>query len=257
MEIIIKKTKEEAEKYTAAVIASQIKKKSQSILGLATGRTVENVYSTLVNLNLDFSQVKTYNLDEYVGLAPDHDQSYRYYMNHHFFDNINIQKKNTRLPNGLAKDIDEECAFFEKEIQADGGIDLQLLGIGADGHLGFNEPTSSFASRTRIKTLTKETIEQNGELFGSEEDIPRHVLTMGIGTILDAGQLLLLATGNSKADIIAQAVEGPLTSMITASSIQLHQRCIVVLDEDSAAKLELQDYYRWVYENKPEWQKVL
>jgi glucosamine-6-phosphate deaminase len=259
MEIVITKHKQAAEETVTALIEAQIKKKKTSLLGLATGRTMESVYKMLINKHvmdkLDFSDVSTVNLDEYVGLPITHEQSYRYYMNHHLFSKVNLKEENTFLPNGMAKDIPIECARYEQLIKDKGGIDLQLLGIGTDGHIGFNEPGSSLASRTRIKTLTRETVEQNGPIFGDESMVPRHALTMGVATIMDAHKNVLLATGSAKAEIIAAAAEGPLTSWVTASALQMHPSAIIVVDEEAATKLKNYDYYKWAYENKPDWQK--
>ena len=259
MEVIITESKQAAEETTANIIASKVQKTPDALLGLATGRTMESLYSILIqkhqNENLDFSKISTVNLDEYVGLAGDHEQSYRFYMNKHLFSHVNIASENTHLPNGIAEDIPAECARYEKIISDKGGIDLQLLGIGTDGHIGFNEPGSSLVSRTRIKTLTKETVDQNGAIFGDPDKVPRHALTMGVGTIMDAHQVILLATGSSKAHIIADAVEGPITSWVTASALQMHKSAFVIVDEEAAAKLKNYDYYKWAYENKPDWQR--
>jgi glucosamine-6-phosphate deaminase len=260
MEVIVQESSGAAVSLTARIIAYHVHRKPHTVLGLATGRTMEPVYAELVRLHrekgLDFSLARAFNLDEYLGLAPDHPQSYRQFMNEHLFHHINIDLRNTRLLNGLTTDVVAECECFEDEIRDCGGIDLQVLGIGRSGHIGFNEPASSLGSRTRSKTLTPETLAQNAPLFGRHEDVPRHVLTMGVGTILESYCLLMLVTGAEKADVAAQAIEGPLTSMVTASAIQLHPRCTVVLDQDAAARLTLRDYYRWVYENKPDWERT-
>ena len=171
------------------------------------------------------------------------------------FRHVNIPAKNVHIPDGLAKDIPKSCAIYEKQIRGAGGIDLQLLGIGTDGHIGFNEPTSSLSSRTRIKTLTPQTRKDNARFFGSEEKVPHHVITMGIGTILEARHCVLLAFGKNKARAIAEAVEGPITSMNPASALQQHPKVTVFLDEDSASGLKLREYYRWVYDHKPDWQQ--
>ena len=259
MEVIITESKQAAEQTTAKIIASKVQNKPDALLGLATGRTMESLYSILIDMHrndgLDFSRISSVNLDEYVGLAGEHEQSYRYYMNKHLFSQVNIKNENTHLPNGIAENIPSECARYEKIITDKGGIDLQLLGIGTDGHIGFNEPGSSLVSRTRIKTLTKETVDQNGAIFGDPDKVPRHALTMGVGTIMDAHQVVLLATGSSKAQIIADAVEGPITSWVTASALQMHKSTIVIVDEEAAAKLKNYDYYKWAYENKPDWQR--
>lgn len=219
---------------------------------------MEPVYELLCdahrNDGLSFSRVATFNLDEYVGLAADDPASYRSYMDRHLFSQIDIDPKNTCLPNGMSDDLDAECANYERLIAEQGGIDLQLLGIGRVGHIGFNEPLSALRSRTRVKALTPATVEQNAQYFGGDTSkVPHRAVTMGVGTILDSNRCLLLATGEEKAEVIAKAVEGPVTSMISASALQLHPRCTVVVDEAAAANLTQQKYYRWIFENEPEW----
>lgn len=220
---------------------------------------MERVYRNLVRMHreegLDFSLCRTFNLDEYVGLFPTDPNSYRHYMNRHLFDQVNIDPRNTHLPNGLAEDLEAECRHYEALIQRFGGIDLQLLGIGKAGHIGFNEPLSALRSRTRVKALTPTTLKQNAPFFGGEDKMPRRAITMGVGTIIEARRCILLATGDSKARVLAQAVEGPITSMVSASALQLHPRCTVVVDEEAAALLQEKDYYRWIFENEPEWQE--
>ena len=257
MEVIIRPNEEEAALLTALLAAKAIKEKPNPVMGLATGRTMEGVYSLLVELHqkgeLDFSRVTTFNLDEYVGLDPTHEQSYRHYMEVNLFQRVNIDPANTHLPNGVAADLDAECAAYEDRIRDSGGIDFQLLGIGRTGHIGFNEPLSAMFSRTRVKALTPETVAQNGPLFGDPARMPRRALTMGVGTILDARRCVLLATGSEKADVIAKAVEGPITSMISASALQMHPRCTVIVDEAAAVHLRNQEYYHWIFNNEPEW----
>ena len=203
---------------------------------------------------LDFSLCSTFNLDEYVGLFPSDPNSYRHYMEHHLFQHVNIDQRNTHLPNGMAQDLEAECRHYEGLIHRFGGIDLQLLGIGKAGHIGFNEPLSALRSRTRVKALTPTTLKQNAQFFGGEDKMPRRAITMGVGTIIEARRCILLATGATKADVVAQAVEGPITSMVTASTLQLHPRCTVIVDEAAADKLREKEYYRWIFENEPEWQ---
>ncbi len=256
MEIIIQPTPETASGIAVRIIARLLREKPNAVLGLATGSTPLRLYRELVRQKLDWSRVKTFNLDEYVGLAPAHPQSSHSFMWKNFFQNINIARKNIHVPDGEAKNIPVFCLRYEKQIRAAGGIDLQVLGIGTDGHIGFNEPTSSLASRTRIKTLTARTRRDNAGFFGSEKKMPHHVITMGIGTIMGARQILLLAFGRNKANAVAQAVEGPITSMNPASGLQMHPVAKMVLDKAAAAKLKRADYYRWVYENKPDWQKA-
>jgi len=253
MEVIVRPTTESAVRLTARLIGDLVGRKPDCVLGLATGRTMEAVYSELAALKKDFSKVTSFNLDEYIGLGPDNKNSYRYYMQSNLFDRINIKKENTNLPNGLANDVKAEGPRYEKAIRDAGGIDLQLLGIGRDGHIGFNEPLSSFASRTRDKALTPETYEQNSPLFDDPAEMPMRAFTMGVGTILDSRCAILLATGDEKADIIAKAVEGPMSSMVTASALQLHPHAIVIVDEAAGAKLQNRKYYDWVFANDPDW----
>lgn len=260
MEIIIKGTVAEAQLEAARIIARQVREKPDSILGLATGSTPIGVYEALARMHtaegLDFSGIGTFNLDEYVGLPGGHAQSYREFMRQHLFSKVNISEGNIHFPDGLARDIPRHCAEYEMSIQRAGGIDLQLLGIGSDGHIGFNEPSSSLASRTRIKTLTPRTVKDNARFFGSADEVPRHVITMGVGTIMDARACLLLATGGSKADAVAGMAEGPITADLPASVLQMHPVCKLVVDEAAAGKLRRADYYRWVYDNKPAWQRA-
>jgi glucosamine-6-phosphate deaminase len=259
VEVIIQPNQEAAAALVARIVARDLRANPPLVLGLATGTTMECVYRHLVRMHkdekLDFSLCRTFNLDEYVGLFPSNPNSYRHYMDHHLFRHVNIDSRNTHLPNGLATDLDAECRRYEEVIQRSGGVDLQLLGIGKAGHIGFNEPLSALRSRTRVKALTPTTIKQNAPLFGGEDKMPRRAITMGVGTIIEARRCLLLATGASKADVIAQAVEGPITSMVTATALQLHARCTVVVDEAAATKLKEVDYYRWIFENEPEWEE--
>ncbi|HRK36423.1 MAG TPA: glucosamine-6-phosphate deaminase [Candidatus Hydrogenedentes bacterium] len=258
MEVIIRPTEKDAAELTARYIANAIRTRPKMVLGLATGRTMESVYGRLVDMHknesLDFSLVETFNLDEYIGLAPEDPHSYRHYMNHHLFKHVNIDLRNTHLPVGNAPDITAECERYETAIRECGGIRLQLLGIGRSGHIGFNEPLSAMFSRTRAKALTPATIEQNSPLFDKPGDMPHRAITMGVGTILESKECLLLAVGEEKADVIAKAVEGPVTSMISASALQLHPNCHVIVDEAAAAKLQNKEYYRWIFNNEPEWE---
>jgi len=258
LEVIIVPDRERAALLTARIIAKELRLKPEAVLGLATGRTMERVYAILAGLHeregLDFSRCHTFNLDEYIGLPPGAEGSYRRYMDGHLFDKVNIRPERTHLPDGSASDLGAECRAYEERIRGLGGIDLQILGIGGDGHIGFNEPLSALLSRTREKALTPATLAQNAEMFGGDPSrVPRRALTMGVGTILDSRRCLLLATGAPKAAILARAVEGPITSMVTASALQLHPRCQVVVDEPAATDLAGQDYYRWIFANEPEW----
>jgi glucosamine-6-phosphate deaminase len=254
MEVIVAKNYEEMSKLGASFIARQLLRKPRSVLGLATGSTPVGLYKELIRLHkdkgLDFSQVISFNLDEYLGLNPSHDQSYRYFMNDNLFNHINIPPGNVHVPYGHADGVEEFCEWYEAEIVRFGGIDIQILGIGGDGHIAFNEPGSSLGSRTRLKTLTAETIEDNARFFAKLEDVPRFAITMGVGTILEARKIIMLANGKKKADIVAEAIEGPVTSQVTASALQLHRDTIVIVDEDAGSKLKRASYYRWVYEQK-------
>ncbi|MEI6085537.1 MAG: glucosamine-6-phosphate deaminase [Verrucomicrobiota bacterium] len=256
MEIIIQPTPEAASIIAARIVARQLREKPNAVLGLATGSTPLLLYRELAKMKLDWSAVTTFNLDEYVGLRPEHPQAYHHFMWENLFRHVNIQRDNVHIPDGMAQDIPAFCRQYEEQIHAAGGIDLQVLGIGTDGHIGFNEPTSSLASRTRIKTLTRETVRDNARFFASEADVPYHVITMGIGTIMEARQVLMLAFGQNKAQAVVEAVEGPITSMNPASVLQMHAVTKVYLDEPAATKLRKADYYRWVYANKPDWQKL-
>jgi len=250
-------TKAAAEKMAAVIIAKAIQAKPDFTLGLATGRTMENLYGVLAEMykkgEVDFSLCKSFNLDEYVGFDGNNVNSYRYFMNHFLFDKVNIDKRNTHVPNGVAEDLAAAAADYEADMEACGGVDLQLLGIGRTGHIGFNEPLSSFSSRTRAVTLTKTTFEQNSPLFEKPEDMPMRAVTMGVGTILEAKRLLLVATSKEKADIIAKMMEGPVTSMISATALQFHDDAVVVLDEDAASKLAGKEEYKWAFTHDPRW----
>ena len=256
MEVIITKDYEDMSARAADIVVAAIKAKPSFVLGLATGSTPEGLYKRLAQANkkgtINFAGVKSFNLDEYVGLAPDHEQSYRRFMDEHLFNDINIKKSNTHVPDGLAKDLCAFCVKYEQMIRKAGGVDVQVLGIGRDGHLGFNEPGSSLASRTQVIALARETIEDNARFFESEADVPRFAITMGVQTILDARKCLLLASGASKADALKGCVEGPITSMLTASALQMHPDTVVIADEAAASKLDRVGYYKWVQEAKKE-----
>ena len=255
MEIVIRPDADAAAALVAQLIGARVCAKPNLVLGLATGRTMEPLYDQLAALGVDFSRSHSFNLDEYVGVPPDNPQSYRHYMNERLFDRINIERDNTHVPDGMAADLGAEVAHYERLIKDVGGIDLQLLGIGEDGHIGFNEPLSALMSRTREKALTPKTRRQNAAMFGGDPDrVPKRALTMGVGTILEAREIILLATGAAKAGILAKAVEGPITAMISASAIQLHPRCKVVLDAAAASALSQKEYYDWIFQNEPEWE---
>lgn len=259
MEAIIRPDEKSAALLVARIIAGELRRHPSLVLGLATGRTMESVYRLLVKMrqdeNLDFSLCRTFNLDEYVGLASSDNRSYRHYMTDRLFSQVNLDSRNTHLPNGMAQDLEAECHAYEEKITRCGGIDLQVLGIGKAGHIGFNEPLSALGSRTRVKSLSPVTVQQNAPFFGGADQVPRRAITMGVGTILECRRCILLATGASKAEVIAKAVEGPITSMISATALQLHPHCTVVVDQAAAAHLQAADYYRWIFENEPEWEE--
>ena len=259
MEVVIQPDAAAVSAYAARVVATQIRRKPRTVLGLATGSTPTGLYRELIRLHrdegLDVSQVMTFNLDEYVGLPPDHPQSYHQVIRRAFLDQVNIAPGHVHIPNGLADDIEAECQRYEDAIRAAGGIDIQVLGMGITGHIGFNEPGSSLGSRTRLKELTPRTIRDNSRFFPSEADVPRYSITMGVGTIMDARRCLMLVLGEHKAEILARAIEGPVTAMVTASMLQLHPLATIVVDEAAAGRLELRDHYKWVFEHKPSWQQ--
>jgi glucosamine-6-phosphate deaminase len=260
MEVIIEANAQEVSRHAARIFRHQLRQKPHSVLGLATGTTPLGLYNELVGLytlgEIDFSQVTMFNLDEYVGLGPEHPQSYASYMRQHLFSKINVTPGRCHIPDGTATDLAEHCGTYERMISEAGGIDLQLLGIGSDGHIGFNEPSSSLSSRTRLKTLTERTIQDNARFFRSSAEVPRHVITMGVGTIMEARRCLVLATGEKKAGAVAAAVEGPITADVPASILQMHRTCTLIVDEPAAARLRRKDYYRWVYANKPDFQRI-
>ena len=252
MEVIVLPAAVDVGIAAAGIISRLVAEKPNAVLGLATGASVKPVYAELHAL--DFARVTAFVLDEYVGLSRSHSASFHAFMEDHFLSRVNVERQRVHFPPTEGDDLAGLCEQFERDIRAAGGIDLQLLGIGRDGHLGFNEPTSSLASRTRIKTLTGLTREANRSAFGAEE-VPLHVVTMGIGTILEARHCLLVADGAAKADAVARMVEGPLTAMVPASALQMHPHATVIVDEAAAAGLSLLDYYREVQRNKPQWQR--
>lgn len=263
MRVIVKSSYEEMSKEAAKIVADLVRNKPDCVLGLATGSTPVGLYQELVRMHkeegLDFSQVTTFNLDEYYGLSPDHPQSYRYFMNENLFNGINIKKENTYVPDGTVpvEEIEKFCAEYEEKIKKAGGIDLQVLGIGGDGHIAFNEPGSSLGSRTRLVALDEQTIKDNSRFFEKEEDVPRFALSMGVGTILEAKEIIFLANGKKKAEVVAKAIEGPVTSAITASAIQLHPKVSVFLDEEAASELKRIQYYKFAAEAEKKINKKL
>ncbi|MBB2200918.1 glucosamine-6-phosphate deaminase [Gluconacetobacter tumulisoli] len=257
MKLVVRNDDRAVAAMTARLIADLVKARPDCVLGLATGRTMERVYGELVGISaaegLDFSRCRTFNLDEYIGLPPGSVHSYRTYMNEHLFSRIDIPIGNTMLPDGSAADLVAEAARYEDAIRRAGGIDLQLVGIGETGHIGFNEPLSPFTSRTRDITLAPGTRRQNAALFDGDIDaVPQRALTMGVGTILEARRIVLVATGSAKASILAQAVEGPVTSMISATALHFHQDTLAIVDEDVARHLGHRDYYDSIFATDPE-----
>jgi glucosamine-6-phosphate deaminase len=250
MDVVICRNYDALSRAAAGVVADLVNHKPDAVLGFATGSSPVGLYKELIRLHeeegLDFSKVTTFNLDEYVGLPGDHPQSYRHFMNQNLFDHINIPVQNTHVPSGTSANHAASCEWYEKRIRDAGGIDLQVLGIGSDGHIAFNEPGSSLGSRTRMVTLTEQTIDDNSRFFKRKSDVPRHAISMGVGTILEARKLLMVASGKNKAAALAAAVEGPITSMITASALQLHPEAIVFADDDAAAGLKMRAYYDWI-----------
>ncbi|PYS89725.1 MAG: glucosamine-6-phosphate deaminase [Acidobacteria bacterium] len=257
MLIVVDERQERSSVRAANIVADLIKRKRKSVLGLATGKSPVGAYDELIRMHreegLDLSEITTFNLDEYVGIPREHLQSFYTQIHTNFLNQVNIKPENAHIPDGTTADFERACDDYEKAIREAGGIDLQILGIGRTGHIGFNEPTSSLASRTRLKTLSDETIEDNKKVDG---DIPTVAITMGIGTILEAKHLMLLAYGSAKAEAVVKAIEGPLTSSVSASALQMHRNVTVLLDEEAAANLSHRDYYRRVVEQTAKYSPV-
>jgi glucosamine-6-phosphate deaminase len=249
MLVIIHPNKDAASIEAAKIISDQIRRKPDSVLGLATGNTPLATYAELIRMHrdegLDFSSVTTFNLDEYYGISRAHPQSFYSQIHKNFLDHVNVSPARAHIPDGTSADIAKACSEYEGAIKAAGGIDLQILGIGRTGHIGFNEPTSSLASRTRLKTLSDETINDNSKISG---DIPQVAITMGIGTILEAKKILLLAFGDAKANAVAKAIEGPISSSCSASALQMHRDVRFILDHKASAELRHRSYYDRVVE---------
>lgn len=250
--------------HTAAdIVAALIRRKPDAVLGLATGSSPEGLYAELIRRHreegLDFSRLTTFNLDEYIGLHPSDPECYRWFMNDRLFQHVNIDLRKTHLPDGLCRNWHQHCVDYEAMIADAGGMDLLVLGIGRNGHLGFNEPVvSSFSSRTRPVMLTQSTRLANARCFGGQLDrVPRAAISMGLSTIAEARACLVLATGNSKAKAVYAAIEGPQSAMVPASILQRHPNTTVILDEDAAFLLELSDFYKEVEEAEAEWEQSL
>ncbi len=254
VEIVVKEDYAEMGREAALLIRKELALKPDLVMGLPSGSTVLALYDELIRLHedegLDFSGASVFSLNEYVGLGPEHPNSFSRFMHDNLFSRINLRKENINLLDGMAADLDAHCSEYEARIRAAGGIGLQVLGIGRDGHIAFNEPGSSLGSRTRVKTLAEETIQDNAKFFEKKEDVPIFAMTVGAGTIMEARKIILLGNGNIKADIISRFVEGPITSEVTASILQMHPDLTVVLDRKAAHRLNRLRYYEWVYESK-------
>lgn len=240
MNIFVEKNYDDVSKRAADIVAEQIKTKSDSVLGLATGSSPIGMYENLVKMyddgEISFKNIKTVNLDEYVGLEPTDVNSYRYFMNHHLFSKVDIDIDNTHVPNGVAKDANSECDKYSK-MTRELGVDLQVLGLGENGHIGFNEPGTPFDQETHVVNLTESTIKANSRLFDKEEDVPRQAISMGIKNIMDAKKIILIVTGQQKADALAKVINGPLTPEVPGSVLGLHHEVTVICDEAAASKL--------------------
>ena len=258
MEIIVVPTAEAACLRAARIVARLVRAKPDAALALPTGSTPRGIYAELVRQHrsegLSFARASAFNLDEYVGIPADHPGSFRHALREAFYRHVDLPPEQAHAPDGEAADLPAACARYEAAIAAAGGLDLALLGLGTDGHIAFNEPTSSFGSRTRLKTLADETRAANQAAFGTEP-VPRHALTVGIATILDARRCLLVAFGAAKATAVAKMVEGPLAALVPASALQLHPHATVIVDEAAAEGLRLRRYYDAVAAGKPDWQR--
>ncbi|MFI9275658.1 glucosamine-6-phosphate deaminase [Kitasatospora sp. NPDC052896] len=260
MEVVIVPDAAAGGELIASAIAHLLTGKPDALLGVATGSTPLPIYQALATKvrqgAVDVSRARVCQLDEYVGLPAGHPESYRSVVLREVVAPLGLSEDAFLGPDGGAADIAAACAAYDRALAEAGGVDLQLLGIGTDGHIGFNEPCSSLASRTRIKTLTQQTREDNARFFDSLDEVPHHVITQGIGTILEARHLVLLATGEAKAEAVALSVEGPLSALVPASALQLHPHATVVVDEAAASELKLADYFRATYAAKPAWQHL-
>lgn len=242
MKIIVKKNYEDMSKAAAEFMAAVMKEKNDCVLGLATGGTPVGMYKDLINMynegKVDFSKVTCINLDEYIGLNGEHSQSYRYFMNKNLFDHVNVDKSRTFVPNGMAEDIEKECKAYDERIENIGGIDIQLLGIGPNGHIGFNEPNEYLTTATHLTSLKESTIEANARFFDNEDEVPRQAITMGLGGIMKAKKILLIASGKNKAEVLAALSSGKITTKIPATLLQVHPDVTVIVDEDAASLIK-------------------
>ncbi len=260
MEVVILPDADEVADLAARTIAAELRRSERPVIGLATGSSPLGIYAALRRIvqsgELSMAGVRGFALDEYVGLPEGHPESYAEVIRREVVEPLGMDPALVRVPDGAADDLEAACADYETAIAQAGGVTVQILGIGGNGHIGFNEPTSSLASRTRIKTLATATREANARFFTEADgaSVPTHCLTQGLGTILDAGSLVLVAQGEGKAEAIRQSVEGPVSSLWPASALQLHPRATVIVDEAAASRLELVDYYRETFAAKPDWQ---
>lgn len=246
MRILVCKNYDEMSKKAAQMILSQVTLKPNSVLGLATGSTPIGMYKELVKMYneklIDFSEVSTFNLDEYYNLPKTSDQSYDYFMRVNLFNHINVKNENIHIPNGMASNVELECETYDKQIKESGGVDIQVLGIGNNAHIGFNEPTINFERGTHLVDLKESTIEANARFFEKIEDVPKKAITMGTGSIFKARKIMLLACGDSKADAIYNTVYGKVIPEVPASILQFHNDIVLILDEAAASKLNPEDY---------------
>lgn len=259
MEVVVTNSPEQLARLGADAVLEAMGRRARPTLGLATGSSPRGIYAELGRRvragEASLARVRAFLLDEYVGLGEDHPQRYRNVIARDLLDHVDIDPGRVRGPDGLADDVEAECVAFEQAIARAGGIDLQILGIGSDGHIAFNEPGSSLASRTRIKTLTRQTRQDNARFFGDDvEAVPVHCLTQGIATVMAAGHLLLVATGRAKAEAVHQLVEGPISAMWPATALQWHPHVTVLVDEAACARLQLAPYFVDTFEHKPDWQ---
>ena len=250
MEILIERDYDGVCERAAGIVREAVAAKPDLVLGLATGKTPVGLYERLRTSKTAYRHVRFFNLDELYGVGPDHPESFHHFLRTNLIDHLKVDPKNVRLLRGDMRDLEKASEAYEKAITKAGGIDLQILGVGSNGHIAFNEPGSSLGSRTRPKTLTDETLAQYRK--PGKELVSKFAITMGVGTIMDARRLLMMVSGDGKADIVRQFVEGPITSEIPATVLQLHPRALVVLDEAAASRLKRREYYQWVAQNK--WQ---
>ncbi|HEY2643620.1 MAG TPA: glucosamine-6-phosphate deaminase [Galbitalea sp.] len=253
-EVVIVSSEDAAGEITADALEALVARKPDGVLGLATGSTPLSSYRAIARRGLDLSQLRGFALDEYVGLPAGHPESYRSVITREVVEPLGLTPSLVHVPGDDGGPLQGAGERYERQLEDAGGVDIQILGIGRSGHIGFNEPGSSFGSRTRIKTLTARTRADNARFFASEDEVPMHCLTQGLGTILRARHLILLAFGTAKADTIADAVEGPLTASMPASAVQLHPHVTVVVDEAAAASLADADYYRYAWDNRLPWE---